>query len=295
MELRHLRYFVAVAEQLNFRRAAEVLQTSQPSLSLQIRALEDELGVRLFDRDRRSVELTGAGRFYLHEVRQILGALRLANEQVARAGIDPRAGIVIGGARGSLIRYLPGLLTALRASQPAVSIKIRSSHPAELVRSLGDGSIAFGFVYGDVADPRLVTVPLWTFGYCVALPSLHPLATSSAVALAKLRGERLIQYARATSPFIHDQIETICRDHGFAASEVEEAPATSRVISAVACGDGIAVVPDHWRVIGTPGVSFVPLAARSAERLQLMACYRGENESPMLRDFIAIARASGRP
>ena len=293
MELRHLRYFVAVAERLNFRRAAEALSTSQPSLSLQIRALEDELRVRLFERTRRKVELTPAGRFYLHEVRRIFGALQLANEQVAHVEPETRSEIVVGSARGTIVRYIPGLLTALRAAQPAVGLKMRSIHPVELLGGLRDRAVQLGFVHGTVHDDALVTEPLWEHGFCVVLPANHRAGSADIVDLRTLRGERLIQYASTSSQPIHDQIAAICLERDFAPSDVEEAPATSRVIGSVACGDGFAIVPDHWRLIGTPGVVFRPLSPRSTQRLRISACWHRDETSPVVHDFLRIARARG--
>jgi DNA-binding transcriptional LysR family regulator len=293
LELRHLRYFLAVAERLNFRRAAEALSTSQPSLSLQIRALEDELHVRLFERTRRKVELTPAGRFYLHEVRRIFGALQLANEQVAHVESEARAEIVVGSARGTIVRYIPGLLTAIRAAHPAVALKMRSVHPVELLGQLRDRVVKLGFVHGPVHDPALVAEPLWEHGFCVVLPANHSAASQERVDLRQLHGERLIQYASTSSQPIHDEIAAICAEADFAPADVEEAPATSRVIGSVASGDGFAIVPDHWRLIGTPGVVFRPLSPHSTHQLRISACWHRDETSPLVRDFLRIARARG--
>ena len=290
MELRHLRYFVAVAERLNFRRAAEALATSQPSLSLQIRALEDELHVRLFERTRRKVELTPAGRFYLHEVRRIFGTLQLANEQVANVEPEVRSEIVVGSARGAIVRYIPGLLTALRAANPASALKIRSIHPVELLGQLRNRVVQLGFVHGPVDDPVLLTEPLWDHGFCVVLPANHSAAALESIDLHRLHGERFIQYASTSSQTIHDQIAAILAERDFAPTDVEEAPATSRVIGSVACGDGFAIVPDHWRLIGTPGVVFRPLAPASSQRLRISACWYRDETAQLVADFVRIAR-----
>jgi DNA-binding transcriptional LysR family regulator len=293
LELRHLRYFVAVAEHLNFRRAAETLATSQPSLSLQIRALEDELHVRLFERTRRKVELTPAGRFYLHEVRRVFSALQLANEQVAHVDPEMRIEVVLGSARGTIVRYIPGLLAGLRAAHPEVSLKVRSIHPADLLGQLRDRTVQLGFMHGPVRDAALMTEPMWSHGFCVVLPVTHSAAARDAVDLNELRGERLIQYASTSSQLIHDEVGAICRERNFVPSDVEEAPATSRVISAVACGDGIAIVPDHWQLIGTPGVAFRPLSPQSTQRLQISACWHRDETSPVVRDLLQLARTRG--
>jgi DNA-binding transcriptional LysR family regulator len=293
LELRHLRYFVAVAEHLNFRRAAESLATSQPSLSLQIRALEDELHVPLFERTRRKVELTPAGRFYLHEVRRVLGALKLANEQAAHVDPEMRVEVVLGGARGTIVRYIPGLIAELRAAHPEISLKVRSVHPAELLGALRARTVQLGFIHGPVRDAALVTEPMWSHGFCVALPVTHRAAARHAVDLHELRGDRLIQYASTSSQRIHDEVGSICRECNFIPADVEEAPATSRVISAVACGDGIAIVPEHWQLIGTPGVAFRPLSPPGAQRLQTSACWHRDETSPVVRNLVRLARARG--
>jgi DNA-binding transcriptional LysR family regulator len=290
LELRHLRYFVAVAERLNFRRAAEALSTSQPSLSLQIRALEDELNVRLFERTRRKVELTPAGRFYLHEVRRIFGALQLANEQVAHVESEARAEIVVGSARGTIVRYIPGLLTAVRAAHPAVGLKIRSVHPVELLGQLRDRIVQLGFVHGPVHDPALIATPLWEHGFCVVLPANHSARALESVDLRQLQGERLIQYASTSSQTIHDEIAAICHERELTPPGVEEAPATSRVIGSVASGDGFAIVPDHWRLIGTPGVIFRPLSPHCTRRLRISAVWHWDETAPLVHDFVRIAR-----
>lgn len=293
MELRHLRYFVAVAEHLNFRRAAQALSTSQPSLSLQIKSLEDELGVRLFERTRRQVELTPAGRFYLHEVRRIFGALQLANEQVTHVDPEVRIEIVIGGARGTIVRYIPGMLAGLRSAHPEITLKVRSIHPAELLAQLRDRTVHLGFVQGPVRDACLLAEPMWNYGFCVALPIKHAAAALDAVDLRDLRGERLIQYASTSSQLIHDEVAAICRERHYIPTDVEEAPATSRVISAVACGDGIAIVPDHWKLIGTPGVAFRPLTPCCTQRVDISACWHRDEVSPVVRDLVSVARTIG--
>ncbi len=288
----NLRYFVSVAERLSFRRAADALATSQPSLSQQIIALEDELHVRLFDRSRQKVELTPAGEFYLHEVRRIFDALHTANEQVAHVDAARPSEVVLGCARGTMVRYVPGMILTMRGAYPDVTVKVRSIQQVELLGQVRERSVQLAFVYGPVHDPALHSEPLWDHGFCVVLPVHHPAARLETVDPDHLRGEHLIHYARTTSEQIHDAIVEICRDADLAPRDVQQSQASSRIIGKVASGDGIAIVPDQWRVIGTPGVVFRPLRLDRLRRLAISACWHRDERASIVREFIAVARAS---
>ena len=292
MEIRHLRYFVSVAERLSFRRAASDLATSQPSLSKQIRALEAELRVDLFERTRRKVELTPAGRFYLQTARQLLDALAVANEQVRTIQRERLQELVIGCARGSMVRYIPDMLLSMRALHPEVVLRVRSIQQAELLRQLRERTVHIGFLHGPVAEAQLRSEPLWHYGFSVVVPAHHPAASQASIDLHQLAGEQLIHYARTTSEHIHDAINDLCHERDFVPLETHQSTASSRVIAAVASGDGFAIVPEQWRFIGTPAVVFRPMIPVSARSLCIHACWHRDERSAIVREFIDVARSS---
>lgn len=257
--LRHLRHFLAVAEELHFGRAAARLHMSQPPLSQSIQRLERELGVRLLDRDARHVALTDAGRQLLTEARGLLAGedrLRALAERFRhgeagslRAGVPPD----LGG------RAVAALLPAFRHRSP-VDLKLREIGTAEQLRALADRSLDVGVLRFPFDVSWLSLGPVLTSPLGVLLPRDHPLATAPDVRLADLNGLALVLFPRTTAPALHDEVLTTCARHGYTPTDVHQAGnpefALGLVLAggAVALHDGITPPPDAaWRPLrGNP-------------------------------------------
>lgn len=214
MELRQIRYFLAVAEELHFGRAAERLHIVQPTVSQQIRRLERTLGVELFDRSTRSVTLTASGAAFVPYARTIVEAERAGREAMARFRADQDAVLRVGTSVG-LGSRLDRLLAALAENSPETPVELVSSPPATRMRQVRDGELDAAFIRGVDAVPGLDLVPVWRDRLVVALPAKHPLAQRGTVAVADLAGLPLRIVPREKNPHLVDLILGLCRDAGF--------------------------------------------------------------------------------
>jgi DNA-binding transcriptional LysR family regulator len=262
MELRHLRYFVAVAEELHFRRAAERLHVAQPAVSEQVRKLEAELGVRLFDRNHRSVSLTDAGNAMLDEARRVLVQAEAA--QLAARQADGRAigRLRVGYLPDALPVAVPRLLRRFSAVAPGIRVSLESGTARQLLESVREGrvDVAVTCLPGPVAGLRVVTIA--EEGTVAAVPVDHPLANEAQVSLSGLERTALVQLARSVNPAFYDGVLGACRAAGISPALVEIAePAVEQVMLAVAAGTGVALLPASAESrFATAGVRFLPLA-----------------------------------
>ncbi len=214
MELRQLRYFLAVAEELHFGRAAERLHIVQPTVSQQVRRLEREIGLNLFDRTTRSVTLTTAGREFLAHARAIVGAEQSALEAMAALRAE-RATVLRLGTNVGLGARLERVLTALAERAPHITVELHSADAATRLRLVREGELDAAFVRGVRRSPDLELVPVWTDPLVVALPATHPLAAHDSVAIADLAGMPLRITPRETNPHLVDLVTDACRAAGF--------------------------------------------------------------------------------
>lgn len=286
MELRLFRYFLAVAEELHFARAAERLHMAQPPLSRQIRALERELGVVLFHRTKRKVELTGAGM-------ALLGAARKALEQVDRAvAIAQQAGRgQIGQVELAYTNTVPhtGLFTAVireyRRALPGVHLALREMAAERQLKSLLDGRVDVGLVRLPVREPpksiELATVLREPF--LVALRSDHPLAR-----LAAIRIESLVKEPLVLGTGLSGQIVGLCRKADFEPHVAEQAEHLAAAIALVAAGLGISIVPKSAENVAVDGVAYRPLSA-GPEHAEVALAYRKNEGSSAIQAFVALA------
>jgi len=205
MELRQLRYFVAVAEELHFRRAAERLHISQPPLSQQIRALEDELGFALLIRTRRRVELTPAGEAFLRDARALLGELDGAVATARRIDAGQTGRLRIGFVGSALLSIVPGTVERFRASRPGVAIELRERSTVDQLRAVSAGVIDVGLVRPPIDDESGLRAEIVLRERTVAaLPTAHPLAALARVPLRRLAVEPLVLFPREQAPGFHD-------------------------------------------------------------------------------------------
>src|SRR5215471_14821355 len=290
MELRHLRYFVAVAEELHFGRAAARMHIAQPALSRQIRSLEDEMKLRLFERDRRRVSLTAAGGDFLDEVKRILEQLERAIESARRAARGERGTLRIAYVPAVAYIGLPEIVRAFRQRLPDVEVRLQETNPARQVQALLAGRVDVGFARGPIQEPALNVQTVMEEPLVAALPTGHPLSGRKIIKLEMLAHEPFVLQARSRGPGSHDQILAICRAAGFSPRIVQEGSQTEAV-NLVAAGVGVAIVPRSLRRIRRSGVVYRPLLERPTTQL-VMAWCKGE-PLPMVRSFLEEARRIG--
>jgi len=263
MELRHLRYFVAVAEELHFRRAAERLHVAQPAVSEQVRKLEQELGVRLFDRTQRSVSLTTAGLALLEEARHVLRHAEVAQQAARNARDHATMRLRIGYLSDSLPASVPRALRHLAGSAPAVEVALETGPAHRLIEELRARRLDAVITSLPAPTSGLRTTLLGEQRAVAVLPALHPLATDAPITLGRLAPERVVVLPRDANPAFHNAVVSMCRSAGLAPTLVEIHEArVEHALLAVAAGLGIALLPDSvTERYASPGTRFVALEA----------------------------------
>jgi DNA-binding transcriptional LysR family regulator len=281
VELRHLRYFVAVAEERHFGRAAERLHMAQPPLSQQIRQLEDELGVRLLDRTTRRVELTAAGSAYLRRARALLAGVDDAGEEVRRVAAGLQGRLVVGCVGSATYSLLPALARRLHEELPDVDVSFRGEMLGpQQAAALLDREIDLALLRPPVDEPSLRLSRVREERLIVALPDGHRLASRRRLGVADLRGEDLVVHT-ARGSVMYGAVVALFRDAGFEPRIRHEVAETSTLVTFVAAGLGVAVVPEPVSELGIRGTTYRPLVARDA-RIDLVAAVRADDDSPAL-------------
>lgn len=290
MELRHLRYFRAVAEELHFGRAAERLHIAQPPLSQQIRQLERELQVTLLTRSTRSVELTSAGRVYLDRTIEILDAVDDAGEQARRVAVGTEGRLVIGCVGSATYSLLPQLVRALRKMLPNVDLRVRGEMlaPAQLA-ALHAGEIDLGLLRPPVTDPGISVETIRRDRLLVALPDGHPCADGAELSVADLRDEDFISHAGRGRSRMGALVAALCTDAGFTPRIRHEVEETSTLVTLVAAGLGVAVVPEPTAELDIAGVCYRPLSPKS-NTIDLLAAYPSSRASPLIVNVLEVLR-----
>ena len=260
MELRHLRYFVIVAEEQNVTRAAARLHVSQPPLSRQIRDLETELGVELFRRTAKSLALTEAGKIFLGEARTILLRVDRAVETVRKAVHSERGMLLVGYAPSLTVRLLPKALRIFEGRHAGVRVTLLDLSTEECIKRLSHRKIDLALTVRPPASRMrgLIFEQLVTYPLCCAVATSHPLARKTQVALGDLKNERFIVYSREDYPEYYNGLKRLFRPCGFEPRVGEEYDGVTGLIAAVEAGQGIAIVPTS-------------VACMSGQRLKLLA------------------------
>lgn len=290
MELRLLRSFVAVAEELHFSRAAARLGMAQPPLSRQIRGLEEELGVPLFLRTRRSVTLTEPGRQFLGAARDLLNRADQAVLQVQRMARGEAGRICLGMV--SSVAYqdtLPRVLRAYRQRFPGVTVALRELTTLEQLAALKEGQIQVGFMRPPLNEPGMVLRPFYREPLVAVLPAEHPLASRKRIALKALAKDPFIVVPRSQSLGGLDLVLGACLRAGFTPRVAQEALEMQSVIGYVAAGFGVSLVPATSRRLVHGGVAFVTLAP-PAEHLEIAAVHAAQDDSALLAGFLAVLK-----
>lgn len=265
MELRHLRYFSVLADELHFGRAAQRLAISQPPLSVAIRQLEEAVGARLFDRNSKEVRLTGAGQALRASARRLLRQAEEAALEAREVAAGSAGRLRIGFVGAMLYRGLPQALRAFQASHPAVRTSLTELNSAEQITDLLHDRLDLGFMHTARLPAELQTRLLLGEPFVACVPEGHALARAKRLAPAALQGEAFVMFSRAASPDYHERILAICAQAGFLPEVRHEVRHWLAVVSMVGQGLGVGLVPQAMQRCGMPGVVFRPLQGVAAE------------------------------
>jgi DNA-binding transcriptional LysR family regulator len=285
MELRDLRSFVAVAQHNNFSRAAEQLHVSQPALSEQIKKLEDELGVVLFERTSRGALLTDAGQALLPQAQTVLAQAEAAAD-IARTVAHGVVGtLTLGFIDSAALAILPPLIRRFLERYPHVKLRLRELGTHQQLEAVETGEIDVGIVRGPVWNPRLAGRRIATESLLVAVPAPHPLAGADVVALGDLRDEGFITYPAERHAGLYEETLRLCHAAGFDPRIVQEASEISTICAMVSAGLGVAIVPASVTALALSGVVYRPLDDPRAE-LERWAVWRDEARLAVVRAFV---------
>ncbi len=293
MELRHCRYFIAVAEELSFTKAAGRLGISQPPLSQQIRSLEEEIGVPLFVRTKRSVRLTEAGRHFLEKAYRILGETDRAVQAARRAARGEIGDLTVGFVASAAFDFLPRVVAQFMARYPDAKLELRDLTTVEQLRDLAEGRIELGLMRPPVDDPELRQEPVIREEFVAVLPSNHRLGSRASIDLRSLAEESFIMVPGRVAPGLRSQMERICRFAGFEPRVRLEVGQLDLAVSFAAAGFGVALLPASIALFRHAGVLFRPLAGL-AERAEIVAVWKPGEESPTLVNFMEMARSAAK-
>jgi DNA-binding transcriptional LysR family regulator len=280
MELRHLRYFKAVADELNFTRAASGLRVAQSAVSSQIHDLEDELGVVLLERSRRRVRLTAAGQAFVEATERILRSVEDASRQARRIGHGEYGTLAIGFIGSQSHEWMPRVLKRFRAKYPEVEVTLTEIHPSQQLEALLARTLDVGLV-GPIAGKTPSGLRLecfseeWPF---IGMPNDHRFARLHKVALAQLKDEPFIFTSEKNSPSYRSLISRMCERAGFVPRVVQEVDRARTGVQYVAAGFGISIFAEHISRLPAPGVRFVPLSGPVQKMRYGIAWRKGAEE-----------------
>ena len=289
MELRHLRYFTAVAEELHFGRAAARLHIAQPPLSQQIRRLEEELGVLLFNRTKRRVELTPAGRAFLPEVQRVFAQAERAVRTAQRTSRGEIGRLAIGFVASADLDILPRVLRAWRARFPHVEIELHGMLPGQQVDALHEGRIQVGFVRLPLEDSALIVEPIQREPLLAVLPARHRLAQRARVRVSDLGDDPVILFPRRMAPGYYDLFISTFRRAGCTPRVVHEVVTIQTIIGLVAAGLGVTLMPATIRNLRRDGVVYRPLAP-PVPHAEMALAYVRDHSSAVLPAFLRTVR-----
>jgi DNA-binding transcriptional LysR family regulator len=293
MELRHLRYFVAVAEELHFRRAAERLHVAQPAVSEQIRKLETELGVALLNRTQRSVSLTPAGLVMLEEAKRVLRHADFAAHAARGARARGLGRLRVGYLPDVLPRYIPQTLARFAAAAPGIAVTLETGDPLRLAADVRNGSLDVAVVSLPLASGGLRVTSLGQEGAVCAMPAGTRLSSLPAVAPQQIAETPLVLMPRTANPAFFDGVIATWRAAGLAAAPIETSePLVEHVLLAVAAGAGFAVLPASVAERhNLSGIRFVPLEAELGSEVAILS---REEDSTIITGFLRVARTMAR-
>ena len=290
MDLRRLRYFVAVAEEANIGRAASRLSISQPPLTRQMQQLEEEVGTPLFQRTRKGVQMTNAGQVLLEEARNILFLATRARERTRMAGLGQSGRLEIG-VFGSNILVIPQLLHAFRLHFPDVDVIVHAMNKEKQLEALYDRRVTVGFnllglKLAGIANEKVRSEPLM-----VAINVADPLSKRSSISLKEISGRPMVIFASGPRPNLMDMVFALCLEEGFQPDISQEVVDSLTAVALVAAGFGISLVPAAVSQLGLPGVVFRRLKKSPSVTVDINCIYRRDDTSPILQAFLKTIRS----
>lgn len=289
MELRHLRYFVMLAEELHFRRAAERLHMAQPPLSQQIRQLETELGFQLLHRTKRTVQLTEAGQVFLRESRRILQQLEQAIEMGRQISRGEMGQLTIGFVSSAAYNVLPEILRKFRTAVPSVALELHELTSDQQLQWLRERRIDIGLIRPPIEDDEFCFQVIFQEPLMLALPEVHFLAKQAQVSLRSLFNQPFILFPRGLAPGLYDQIISLCQQANFSPFVAQEAIQMQTIVSLVAAEMGVAIVPASLQNLQRTGVVYKTIE-EPTPNVAIAAIWRCNNSSATVQRFLDIAR-----
>ena len=291
MELRHLRYFIAVAEELSFTRAAAALHVAQSAVSAQIRLLEEAVGVSLLKRNSRRVDLTAAGRLFLEGARAALSDLEEVTRQVRRIGRAEVGRLAVGFVGSQSHEWLPQVLRRFRQKYPGVDVTLTETMPSQQLETLLTHQLDVGIigVVDGKAPPGIQIECIAEERPIVAVPSDHPLAQKEFVRLKELKSEPFIFTSRKNAPGYRAWFARLCEWADFVPQIVQEVDQARTGVQYVAAGYGISVFSEHISRFPVPGVTFIPLRPIGL-KLRFGVAWRKEGNQPLVNRFVEYTK-----
>jgi DNA-binding transcriptional LysR family regulator len=290
MDLRRLKSFVVLAEELNFNRAAARLHISQPPLTRQIQLLEAELGAPLFERQPKGLVLTAAGLTLLDDARRGLWRRPPCPECAAQAGRGEIGRLDVGIFGSAIFHHIPRLLLQFRSRYPQVQISLHEQIKAEQIQALRERRLTIGFNRHVRPAPDLVVEPVYQEPLLVALHGDHPMAQQAAISIRELSAQPLILYPNNTREGFADHVLSLFYHEGLQAQVELEVKDVVTAVALVSSGFGLCVTPEAASSLQLPGVVYRPLKAEPAPTVELVCLYRRDDVSPVLTAFLETVR-----
>ena len=288
IDIRHLRYFRVVAEELHFGRSAARICIAQPALSRQIQQLEDEIGTRLLKRTRRQVELTAAGRLFLERTNMILAELSKAAIDCRRVGDGELGRLSVGFIHSSTYGLLPSIIERFRHLYPDIELELHEMSIPEQHVALTRDQIDIGLLRPQKTNAKIEIQTVMEDPFWLAVSSKHPLAKQKEVRLRECANESMILFAKEESPLFHSRITAMCERAGFTPKVVQSAMHIHTVVGLVGTGIGIAIVPGAARNLNPKGVCFIDIVDKP-EPVHIALAWQKDRETPAIRSFRQVA------
>ena len=289
MELRQIRYFHCVARELSFTRAARLLHIAQPPLSRQIKLLEEELGVNVFERQGRGIRLTDAGKYFMDQTQKMTQQLEETVKATQRIGKKDRVWFGVGFVPSTLYGYMPGFIRELRALSTKVEIGLVEMTTLQQFEALKMGRIDLGMGRIKLNDPEIARLVLLDEPLVVAVPRYHPLASVSGIGVNEILQEPLIVYPASPRPSYADHVLDLFSQHGYVPNVVQEVNELQTAIGLVAAGIGVSLVPESVKRLLRDDVAYIDFNATGFTSPVMMS-WRKSDESEFLKEVVGLAK-----
>ena len=290
MNFRQLRYFVVVAEELHFGRAASKLHMAQPPLSMQIKRLEETIGVLLFERTKRQVKLTPAGSVLYKEAQQILAQVASAQKKVQQAARGELGDLSVAFVSSAMYSVLPPWISRFRQQYPSVTLHLQERTTMEQIESLLAQQIDIGYVRPPVLNESIDSRCVWQENLVVALPVDHSLSKRRRISVRDLSSVSFILFPRALATDLYDNIISFCQQAGFSPDIVQTAAQLQTLLGLVAAGLGVAIVPAATQKLQREGVCYKPFV-EATPTTELRVVWRADDKSATVANFLALQAA----